>query len=387
MTHLGLSSCAKKETKRVVFFIFNFIFLCLLFFYAKKHFLIINIFLIFSFLILKKGNGFKFVTSFLVLAMFIFWSFFKIDYISSGLIYFLPYLAILKKPAAFLGVSFFGFKFISFVLDLKRGKIKNDFLFLDFYNYLVFFPCLISGPLDRFDRFVSDFNKVSSYNYQQIFDAVWRIILGAFKKVILADSLFDLSINSMNISDLSLLPFWKVQVSMYFYMAVLYWDFSGYSDVAIGISKLFGINTPENFNSPYLSRNLSEFWNRWHITLMNWLRDYIYFPIQMTLLRIKMKNTLMILILANFVTFFISGVWHGDGINYLLYGLCHALSFNVFVLYKTFLTKKLSKDQLEKYNNSFAIKVFSIFLTFNYFSFSLYFFTDYGSLLWSQIVF
>ena len=302
--------------------------------------------------------------------------------ITLNIIYFIvvkyTYWAVLSRLgiAAFIGFSFFMFRLLSLYIDLKRNVIKEKINFSDYYNYLTFFPVFLSGPLNRFNKFQEDLTSINYNTALQQFNHTYRIVWGTFKKMVLADFLYDFSIDSINISDLSHIPSYKILISMYIYALVIYLDFSGYSDVAIGVCGLFGINIPENFNNPFKSKNIQEFWNRWHISFMHWLRDYIYYPIQMFILRNKLtKNALLASVVGYMITFLVAGLWHGNQVQYLYYGLYHGICFSIYLAWKMVIQKTLSQEQKSAYYESKFIALASVLITFHYFIFGLIFYT------------
>ena len=240
------------------------------------------------------------------------------------------------------------------------------------------FSLFLVWALDRYERFVNDIESEERIDAKRIYEAVSRIILGAFKKAVIADSLYSLSNASFHAIEIENLNFFSTHDrSVYLLHRSVYGFFSGYSDIAIGISNLFGVRTPENFNHPYRARNMQEFWNSWHISFLHWLRDYIYYPIQTLLVKQGFKQFTAIACFAYFFTFLIAGVWHGDTWYYTWYGLSHGISFSIFLIYKkSLIDKKLSKEQRKKYKKSSVVKFFAQLITFHYFLFSLFFFIN-----------
>lgn len=370
-----------QDLKRFALLMASFTFHGLLFFYSKKHFLVLASSLLLIFYGLKWAQRSRHKNKIIYLALtytLLILFFFKYDIVNAPLITLFPSLKLMLKPLSFIGISFFSFKSISLIIDIKRGGLKQNLNFVDYANYVLFFPCFLSGPLDKYDHFASQLHdSKNNPNSEQVFNSLFRVVWGAFKKGILADSLYGLSISSISYNDIMQIDGWRVLAGMYIYSWLLYIDFSGYSDIAIGISRLLGVTTPENFNRPFLSRNIQEFWNRWHISFMHWLRDYVFYPLQMSLFRMGLKNTLVNSILSYVVVFLLAGLWHGANLNYFLYGLSHALAFSAYLIYKKVLESKLSKSQLASYKQSTWTKALGVFITYNYFVFSLFFFLGY----------
>lgn len=375
LTAIAIFSFLKvKITKSQSLLIINILFHATFFYYNKKQFIQFQVLLFINYLaitfyqrsrasFLKSNNVYLPVCILLNLSYFI-----LIRYSLWNLTSRLGFIA-------FVGFSFFTFRLISLYTDLKRELIKEKIGLIDYYNYLTFFPIFLSGPLNRFTRFIEDIYSTTINTPLQQFNYTYRIIWGIFKKVVIADYLLDFSIDSIHISDLYHLASYKILISMYLYSLVLYLDFSGYSDVGIGICGLFGITVPENFNKPFSSKNIQEFWNRWHISFMHWLRDYLYYPIQVFTLRNKIiTSTLVASIVGYITTFLAAGLWHGNQRQYLYYGLYHGMAFSLYLTWKNLIQKKLTKEQKNRYYSSKTISLASIVITYHYFIFGLFFF-------------
>lgn len=209
-----------------------------------------------------------------------------------------------------LGLSFFAFKAVSYLVDVYKGQVKNDPA--NTALYLSFFPQIISGPISRVD----DFSSVS-ISWSEFSSGLIRFVTGYCKKILLADSLAHIVTEtfSMEYGQLSTAYAWIGSIC---YSLQLFFDFSGYSDMAIGLSKIFGYKCPENFNYPYISSSVSEFWRRWHITLGSWFRDYIYIPLGGS--RVDSKIRLMFNLLA---VWLLTGMWHGNYKNFVFWGLAY----------------------------------------------------------------
>ena len=235
-----------------------------------------------------------------------------------------------------LGFSYLVLKGIHFVYDCLSGEVETV-SFSVFLTYVFFLPSFTAGPIDRYNRFMADSMK-KEYRWDRIFQGVYRIICGTFKKYVLADMLFPYTIgSSANFQNFSTLETW---ISVICYGLVIYWDFSGYSDIAIGIGKLFGFELPENFNRPYLKSNLQAFWRSWHMTLTAWLQSYVFAPVSRFLVSQKLRPRA----LASFVSFTanmaICGLWHGISLHFVVWGLYHALGLSI---------QKIGQDVLRKH--------------------------------------
>ena len=202
-----------------------------------------------------------------------------------------------------VGISFYTFQSISYVVDVYKRKIGPTRTWLEYLFFLSFFPALVAGPIVRADYFLPQLEKNKSATTAEIWGGLWLIIIGIFKKAIVADYISQY--NDLIFNDPSLYTGVQTLMGVLGYTMQIYCDFSGYSDMAIGIALIMGFKLGLNFDSPYQSRNLTEFWRRWHISLSSWLRDYLYIP-----LGGNRKGTFRTY-LNNFLTMLIGGLWHG----------------------------------------------------------------------------
>jgi len=228
-----------------------------------------------------------------------------------------------------LGLSYILFRYVHWLIESNKRTIhKSNFLI--FLNYIFFFPSILAGPIDTYKNFHYWVGN-SNWKYQKslFFAGITRIFLGAFKTLGIVPLIivYATDYNTL-IPDFT--PFIAVTLSLVAYSLYIYFDFSGYSDIAIGTSYLIGIKTPENFNSPYLSTDLSDFWRRWHMTFSNFLKLYVFKP------SIKVYNTLfgttnrlLVSISCYITTFMICGLWHGDKINFVYWGLWHGVGLSL----------------------------------------------------------
>ncbi len=218
-----------------------------------------------------------------------------------------------------VGISFYTFQALSYSIDIYQKKLPVCKDIVIFFAYISFFPQLVAGPIERATSLLPQFYKPRTFNYAQAVDGCRQILWGFFKKMVVADNCATVA-NLIwdNYTDQS--GFSLLMGGIYFTFQI-YGDFSGYSDIAIGTAHLFGINLMRNFNFPYFSRDIAEFWRRWHISLTTWFRDYIYIPLGGSrCARWKvMRNTLII--------FLISGLWHGADWTFITWGVYHALLF------------------------------------------------------------
>lgn len=215
------------------------------------------------------------------------------------------------------GISFFTFQGIAYVIDIHRRQITPCRSLLDFALFISFFPQLVAGPIVRYQQLSNEL-KSRKHTWKQAEEGIWRFCVGLSKKVLLADNLGRVAdqIFSTSFSDLSTGVAW---VGVVCYTFQIFFDFSGYSDMAIGIGRLFGLSLPENFRQPYLSSNVTEFWRRWHITLSSWFRDYLYIPLGGN--RHGTTRTVSNLL----IVFALCGLWHGAAYTFVVWGLFHGL--------------------------------------------------------------
>ena len=223
-----------------------------------------------------------------------------------------------------VGISFYTFQALSYTIDVYRGQIRPTHDIVEFFAYISFFPQLVAGPIERATNLLPQFQRERQFDYAKAVDGMRQILWGLFKKLVIADNCAS-AVNAFwtEYNDLSGLSLLAIGILFTFQ---IYSDFSGYSDIAIGCARLFGISLKQNFNFPYFSRSIPEFWRRWHISLMTWFRDYIYFPLGGSrCARWKViRNTLIV--------FFVSGLWHGANWTFICWGLYHACLIAIYIL-------------------------------------------------------
>lgn len=218
-----------------------------------------------------------------------------------------------------VGISFYTFQTMSYTIDVYRNKIKPTNDFIAFSAFVGFFPQLVAGPIERATNLLPQFYSYRVFDYKKAVDGMRQILWGLFKKIVIADNSAEIANlifnNSDNYSGSTLL------LGALFFSFQIYCDFSGYSDIAIGTSRLFGFNILRNFNFPYFSRDIAEFWRRWHISLSTWFRDYLYIPLggSQGSLKVSVRNV--------FIIFIISGFWHGASWTFIAWGTLNALYF------------------------------------------------------------
>lgn len=220
-----------------------------------------------------------------------------------------------------LGFSYVSFRIIHTIRDRQNGKLPDASL-IEYVTYVVFFPALTAGPIHRIERFLEDLRNPTPLNLDGLLIAGQRFVIGLFKKFVLADCLALIALNGTNALQVHQ-PGW-MWLLLYAYAFQLLFDFSGYTDIAIGIGLLAGIRLPENFNHPYLKPNLTQFWNNWHMSLTQWFRAYFFNPLTRTL-RKKGFSIPVIVLTTQVSTMLLIGFWHGVTWNYVLWGLWHGI--------------------------------------------------------------
>lgn len=218
-----------------------------------------------------------------------------------------------------IGISFYTFMLVGYNVDVYRGSIMPERNFLTFALFSGFFPAIVAGPIGRAGELLPQYKEKHEFNYSNIVEGLQRFLVGAMKKVVIADGMGIIVNNVYRHEQLRDYTGLILLFAVVLYALQIYFDFSGYSDMAVGVAKILGFTLRENFRAPYLSSSMSELWTRWHISLTSWFRDYIYIPLGGNRKGFSKK-------VFNIITVFvISGLWHGSTINFLLWGLLHAL--------------------------------------------------------------
>lgn len=252
-----------------------------------------------------------------------------------------------------LGISYFTFKFLHVLIDTYRGRIK-DLDWMTFVAFILFFPTFSAGPIDRYGRFRKDLHKVQeakrtvpgALEKEDVDVGITRIIYGLFKKFIIGDKT-GIIIKKLAPEVLKA-PVHILWVVVFLYSVRIYYDFSGYSDIAIGLGRFFGIKVPENFNKPYIKRNLVQFWQNWHMTLTSWLREYLFMPLGKGLMgKVGTGHPWFINSLCQVVTMAAVGVWHGSTVSFLIWGLYHGIGLSLYKIYSDLLKKYGSEKLLD----------------------------------------
>lgn len=251
--------------------------------------------------------------------------------------------AIVDTPVAFVGVSYMTFRAVQVLLEIHDGLIPG-IRPAEFSYFLLFFPSIASGPIDRYRRFLKDADAVrtgADYRRDCLVPGVWKLMTGALYNFVLSTLIYSLWMAKLPDT------FWGNWCYMYAYTLFLFFNFAGYSRMAIGTGYLLGIRMPENFNMPFAAKDLKDFWARWHISLSTWFRDYVYTRFAMTSLRKKwFRDRYMGSYLGYVITMMTMGFWHGFALRYILYGVYHGLlmCLNDVLDNKWKAFKKLKKD-------------------------------------------
>ena len=258
---------------------------------------------------------------------------------------------------AFIGISYMSFKTIQIMLEISDGLIKEKISIKDYLQFLLFFPTVSAGPIDRSRRFLKEINEVMPRKeYLELAgDGVYRVVLGLLYKVVLSTYVYQMLLALSNTGTVV----YSIKY-MYLYTLYLFFDFAGYSLMAVGSSNILGIQTPMNFNKPFLSVDIKDFWTRWHITLSTWLRDFVFSRVLMQVIRKKwFKNRLHNATYAYMVNMLVMGFWHGLSVSYIVYGFYHGVLMAGFEVYQ----KK--SNFYKKNKNKKWYKLLSWFVTMN----------------------
>jgi alginate O-acetyltransferase complex protein AlgI len=271
----------------------------------------------------------------------------------------------------FIGISYFSFRMMHFIIESYKQKISTLNI-VNYVNYILFFPAFISGPINRYNHFCEQFNPQTNTPLKDdLKNGIERIVHGLFKKIVLAGIIYPYILTNIG-KPINEMTTYEVAYGIYAYTLYFYFDFAGYTDMAIGAARVLGIGLPENFNKPFLKRNIQQLWANWHISLTGWLTDYIYWP----LVR-KMRNIITLkkhpILLSNIcilITFIVCGMWHGETLNFVLWGIYHGIGISVVNIYQN-KKRKIKNEFLRKYFTSKYSQLVGIFATFNFFAIGL----------------
>ena len=276
-----------------------------------------------------------------------------------------------------VGLSYLGLKVISF-LAMHYSGLQREKSWLSFLSYCFYVPTFVAGPLFDYEDYYEQLSDPFLLNdrIDAVLCGVKRIIVGLFKTRVLSSLTSNFTFYAVSDEVLLSHPLSHLLGLTYMTMFDLYFNFSGYTDLAIGLSKCIGLRVPENFDYPFVSQNLQDFWKRWHISLSNWLKKYIYLPLHKVLLEKDLFPPSLAGPIAIMVTFTLMGLWHGFQINYILYGVIHGVGLFVVTLWTSSMKKSLL---YKKYSNMWGVQLISCLVTVHYFALSLLvFFADTG---------
>lgn len=291
---------------------------------------------------------------------------FKYTYFFSGIvknilnlvsIKFTPLEASILLP---IGISFYTFQNISYLVNLYQKRDKPEMNIGIFSSYVLFFPKLISGPIERPSNFLSQMRQEHNFKYQDAIEGIQRIIWGFFKKVVIADRLAVMVNTVYNYPTNFSSPYFIFATLLFTFQ--LYIDFSSYVDIALGSARVLGFKLTENFNRPFLSKSVSEFWKRWHISLSSWFQDYVFVPIYLSLSKIKMLSSLkpeskhtLSFILSLVIGLTLLGLWHGPNLTFVFFGLYYGIMISLYYLIR---------EKWDKMNS--AIQIILTFIIVNF---------------------
>lgn len=273
-------------------------------------------------------------------------------------------------PISWLGLSYIAFRLLHTVLDKRAGRLASVSL-PDYINYVIFFPAIVAGPIDRIERFTRDINAPVRLDSDGWLDAGTRFFTGLFKKFVLADGLAWIALNQYFVRDLGS-PGW-LWLLLYAYSLRIYFDFSGYTDMAIGLGRVLGVRLPENFAAPYLKSNLTMFWNSWHMTLTQWFRSYLFNPLTRALRSNQSIPAYVFILITQVTTMVTIGLWHGISLNYVYWGLWHGIGLFIQNRWSYVFRPRAAPDELTRPAQN-RFNFIGAFLTFNYVSLGWVFF-------------
>lgn len=272
---------------------------------------------------------------------------------------------------SWLGFSYLAFRILHTIRDRQSGRLPSVTLG-EYVNYVIFFPSFTAGPIDRIDRFVKELRSPLSLDNGVWIDAGTRFFVGLFKKFVLAELLSVISLSDILVSQVKSSGW--MWVFLYAYAFRIYFDFSGYTDIAIGAGRLMGIRLPENFAAPYLKSNLTQFWNSWHMTLTQWFRSYFFNPVTRSIRSAKRPWPVWAIILVTQIsTMVLIGLWHGIAWGFVLWGLWHGLGLFIQNRWSDFVRNRMPA-WTQTHNGQLALNVAGVFLTFNFVAFGWLFF-------------
>jgi D-alanyl-lipoteichoic acid acyltransferase DltB (MBOAT superfamily) len=274
---------------------------------------------------------------------------------------------VLAQPTdlGWLGFSYVAFRLIHTLIDRMNGRLK-DIQLGEYLVYTIFFPAFMAGPLDRLQRFRKDLDDPQPLRAGEVLQSGQRLATGLFRKFILADSLGLLALSAVNVTQAQGAGWLWLMLAAYSFQ--LFFDFAGYTDIAIGMGLLLGFNLPENFNQPYRQPNLTLFWNNWHMTLTQWVRGYLFNPLTRKLRRGRKLSIPAIILITQLTTMLVIGLWHGITPNFIIWGLWHGLGLFVQNRWSSFAAPRVAKLAEAKPWLGKAYNAGGVLLTFTFVS-------------------
>ena len=266
----------------------------------------------------------------------------------------------LATDLRWLGFSYIAFRLIHVLRDQQTGRLPELSL-AEFATYVVFFPSLAAGPIDRAERFAQDLRKEFRLTQDETLFAGQRLVIGLFKKFVIADTLALIALNDALATQVRSTGWMWIVV--YAYAFQIYFDFSGYTDIAIGIARLAGIKLPENFAAPYLKPNLTQFWNSWHMTLTQWIRSYFFNPFNRWIRGFKSIPAWTMILIGQLATMLLIGLWHGITLNFILWGLWHGFGLFLQNRWSDFAKRRFHITDTRQQT---ALQIGGILLTFHF---------------------
>ncbi|MDL5024556.1 D-alanyl-lipoteichoic acid biosynthesis protein DltB [Bacillus velezensis] len=271
---------------------------------------------------------------------------------------------------SFLGISYLTFKGVQLIMETRDGLIKEKMPLHRLLYFIMFFPTISSGPIDRYRRFAKDEQKVwTKGEYADLlYTGIHKIFIGFLYKFIIGYAINTYFI--MNLSHITHSKLWGNVLYMYGYSLYLFFDFAGYTMFAVGVSYIMGIKSPENFNKPFISKNIKDFWNRWHMSLSFWFRDYVFMRFVFWMTKKKwIKNRMAVSNIGYFLLFMLMGVWHGLALQYIVYGLYHAVLMTGYNFFEKW-NKKYKWLPANRFTAILAIVITFHFVCFGFYIFS-----------------
>ncbi len=384
---LSLRGSRTIELKHFLLLAFNLSFLFFLFYWQLTALAYLLVFFVCNFLLMKLIAHLKYgrlgLATALILGDILFVFFCNYSNRLNS------FSAIIPLPLGMLGLSFAILRLFHLIVETAKGKLIQQLTFFRYCNFILFFPLYLAGPLVHFDRFITQLESSKSLNSEQIYRALSRIVIGLFKVQVLAMIINYFSLQTVDGQVLEFIRPEKVLLAAYVYGLWLYLSFSGATDVAIGFGSLLGVTLPENFNRPFLALNIQDFWQRWHMSFMAWIKDYLYIPL-LVHIRILFKGSpVLCTAISMLLSFLLLGIWHGTGWHFVTYGLFHGMGMLIFLLYSLYIKKHLLRmkptSSLLAARLSFVLRLASWFLTWNFISIGWFFYLGQEGALWHMI--